>query len=115
MDRIKNEQLKKKICSAEEAAALVTPGTVVGVSGFTSAGYPKLVPGALAKRAKSGEDMRLTLISGASVGDELDGALVRSGAVARRYPYQSNKSMRAAIKSGSHRCHRAHHGRERHG
>ena len=100
MDRIKSEELKKKICSAEEAAALVTPGTVVGVSGFTSAGYPKLVPGALARRAENGENLRLTLISGASVGDELDGALARSGAVARRYPYQSNKSLRAAINEG---------------
>ena len=100
MDRIKSEQLKKKICTAEEAAALVVPGTVVGVSGFTSAGYPKLVPGALARRAENGENLRLTLISGASVGDELDGALARSGAVARRYPYQSNKSLRAAINEG---------------
>ena len=101
MDRIKNEQLKSRICTAEDAAALVRPGTVVGVSGFTSAGYPKLVPGALAKRAEGGEALGLTLISGASVGDELDGALARSGAVARRYPYQSNKDLRAAINEGT--------------
>ena len=47
MDRIKNPKLKEKICSAKEAAALIAPGSTVGVSGFTSAGYPKLVPGAL--------------------------------------------------------------------
>ena len=83
--RIQNEELKKKICSAAEAAAFVTCGSTVGVSGFTSAGYPKLVPGALAERAEAGEDLRLTVISGASVGDELDGRLARSGAMARRY------------------------------
>ena len=83
MDRIKNPKLKEKICSAEAAAALIAPGSTVGVSGFTSAGYPKLVPGALAERAEAGEDLRLTLISGASVGDELDGRLARSGALAR--------------------------------
>ena len=100
MDRIKNPTIKNKICSAKEAAALVAPGSTVGVSGFTSAGYPKLVPGALAERAEAGEDLRLTLISGASVGDELDGRLARSGALARRYPYQSNKDLRAAINEG---------------
>ncbi len=71
------------------------------MSGFTSAGYPKLVPQALAERADAGEDLRLTLITGASVGDELDGALARSGALARRYPYQSNKDLRAKINEGS--------------
>ncbi|MBO4881504.1 MAG: acetyl-CoA hydrolase [Firmicutes bacterium] len=100
MDRIKNAKLKERIVSAEAAAALIAPGSTVGVSGFTSAGYPKLVPGALAKRAEAGEDLRLTVISGASVGDELDGVLARSGAVARRYPYQSNKDLRAAINDG---------------
>ena len=84
--RIGNEKLREKICSAKDAAALVVPGSTVGVSGFTSAGYPKLVPGALAERAEAGEDLRLTLISGASVGDELDGRLARSGALTRRYP-----------------------------
>ena len=98
--RIRNEELKKKVCSAKEAAAMIAPGSTLGVSGFTSAGYPKLVPGALAGRAEAGEDLRLTVISGASVGDDLDGALVRSGAVARRYPYQSNKDLRAAINEG---------------
>ena len=100
MNRIKNEELDKRIVSAQEAAALVQPGSVVGVSGFTSAGYPKLVPQALAKRAEAGEALGLTLISGASVGDELDGALARSGAIARRYPYQSNKDLRAMINAG---------------
>ena len=99
-ERIKNPELQKKNCSAKEAAALIVPGSTVGVSGFTSAGYPKLVPGALAERAEAGEDLRLTLISGASVGDELDGRLARSGALARRYPYQSNKDLRAAINEG---------------
>ena len=98
--RIQNEELKRKICSAKEAAALIAPGSTVGVSGFTSAGYPKLVPAALADRAEAGEDLRLTVISGASVGDELDGRLARSGAMARRYPYQSNKDLRAAINEG---------------
>ena len=73
---------------------------VIGTSGFTLAGNPKVVPSAIAKRAENGEELALTLITGASVGDELDGVLVRSGALARRYPYQTNDSLRNAINQG---------------
>jgi len=38
--------------SADEAAALIPNGAMVAVSGFTSAGAPKSVPRALAKRAR---------------------------------------------------------------
>ncbi len=100
MERIKNAKLRERILSAEDAAALISPGTVLGCSGFTSAGYPKMVPRALAKRAEAGEDLQLTLITGASVGDDLDGRLTRSSALARRYPYQSNRDLRTAINEG---------------
>ena len=40
--------LKSKIMSAEEAAQLVKSGMSIGLSGFTSVGYPKAVPSALA-------------------------------------------------------------------
>ena len=69
----------------------------VGISGFSMAGYPKAVPTALARRAEKGERIKITLITGASVGDEIDGQLARAGVIARRYPYQSNKSMRDLI------------------
>lgn len=98
--RIRCSELKSKIVSAEEAALLVNDGMVVGASGFTPAGYPKAVPLAIAERAEKGEKLGITLITGASVGDELDGALARAGVVKKRYPYQTNKSMRDAINSG---------------
>ena len=50
-DRILHNGLKSKVMSAEAAAALIPNGSVVGMSGFTGAGYPKAVPIALAKRA----------------------------------------------------------------
>ena len=40
-----------KFITADEAAALVQHGDNVGFSGFTPAGCPKVVPGAIAKRA----------------------------------------------------------------
>jgi succinyl-CoA:acetate CoA-transferase len=84
--------------SAEQAALLITPGMTIGMSGFTLVGYPKAIPAAL---AASGHATDLTLCTGASVGDDMDGVLARAGIVKRRYSYQSNKSMRTKINEGS--------------
>ncbi len=100
--RIRRKDLLNKVMEADRAAELIKPNMVIATSGFTPAGYPKAVPLALAKRVeKTGEEMKLTLITGASVGDELDGALSRVGAIAKRYPYQTNKDLRKGINSGS--------------
>jgi len=99
--KIRNTILRKKITSAEQAAELVEDGMVVATSGFTPAGYPKAVPLVLAKRVRmSGEKLQITLLTGASVGEELDGALTEAGIIARRYPYQTNKLLRDSINNG---------------
>jgi len=77
-----------------EAASLVNHDATVCVSGFGSVGYPKAVPLAL---AESGRDLVLTLISGGSVGDEIDTELVEADAIARRYPFQARRAVRTAI------------------
>ncbi len=99
-NRVRSEELLKKVMSADEAAKFIEDGMLVVTSGFTPSGYPKAVPLALAKRAENGEKIGITLIAGASVGDELDGALARSGVLKRRYPYQTNKSCRESINNG---------------
>lgn len=99
--RIRSKELRSKLMSADEAAALVGNGSLLGMSGFTAVGYPKAFPMALAKRAENEENFKISLITGASVGDELDGSLARADAVDRRYPYQTNKSMRDAINAGN--------------
>ncbi|WP_053955570.1 acetyl-CoA hydrolase/transferase family protein [Inediibacterium massiliense] len=99
--RIRREDLKSKIMSAQEAAMFFKDGMTVATSGFTPAGYPKAVPSALAKRSEEGEKIGITLITGASVGDELDGALTRSGVIQRRFPYQTHKDIRNSINEGS--------------
>jgi succinyl-CoA:acetate CoA-transferase len=87
--------------SPEQAAKLIKDGMTIATSGFTSAGYPKAVPLALAKRVKqSKEKLQITLMTSASVGEELDGALTEAGIIARRYPYQTNKLLRSNINSG---------------
>lgn len=93
-----------KFMTAEEAAALVNNNDNVGFSGFTHAGCPKVVPGAIAKRAEvehaKGNPFKINVFTGASTGDRLDGVLTRAEAINFRAPYQTNKSMRDVINAG---------------
>ncbi|MEV4648829.1 acetyl-CoA hydrolase/transferase family protein [Saccharopolyspora sp. NPDC049357] len=102
--RIRNRQFASKIVSAEEAAEMIEPGENVGMSGFTGAGYPKEVPGALAKRVarshEQGRPMKVGLWTGASTAPELDGALAEVEGIDLRLPYQSDPVSRAKINSG---------------
>ncbi|MCD8151861.1 MAG: succinate CoA transferase [Clostridiales bacterium] len=97
MERIYSA-LTAKIRSAAEAVEIVRPGSVVGCSGFTLVGEPKVVPREIAKIGKA---KGITLLTGASVGDDIDGELTRSGCLKMRYPYQSNKTLRSAINEGT--------------
>lgn len=88
----------------EEAASNINHGDTVAFSGFTPAGAPKVVSKAIAARAEAehsaGRDFKIGMMTGASTGASLDGALARANAVDWRTPYQSDKDMRAAINSG---------------
>lgn len=101
IDRIKNNKLKKKIITSKKAATYIKDGMVVATSGFTPSGYPKAVPLALSKKVKeNNENINISLITGASVGDELDGEWARSKITKRRMPYQTNSSCRQGINDG---------------
>ncbi len=93
--------------SADEAAAFVAHGDIVGFSGFTPAGATKEIPSAIARRAKAehaaGREFKIGVVTGASTGDSLDGELARANAVLFRTPYQSDKYLRAAINKGETR------------
>lgn len=99
-DRVLRKDLLSKITTAEDAAKLISDGMHVGTSGFTPCGYPKAVPLALAERAKQGEKIRLTLGTGASVGVELDEAWAVQNMIAKRYPYQTGKTINKRINAG---------------
>ena len=107
--------IASKKCSATDAAAMIENGDILGISGFTLAGYPKAVPSALAARAEKlhseGKPFKVSLFSGASTGDSCDGALARANAISLRMPYQSNPSLRKAINDGSIRYIDAHLGK----
>ena len=102
--RIHCATLRNKIMSADEAAALVPSGVNVGMSGFTGAGYPKVVPSALAKRIMAanlnGQKFRIGVWTGASTAPDLDGALAMVDGVEMRLPYQSDPTCRKRINAG---------------
>ncbi len=102
--RIRNAEFRSKIMSAAEAAALIPRGGNVGMSGFTGAGYPKVVPLALAERMNAaharGEEFRIGVWTGASTAPELDGALARVDGMELRLPYQSDPTCRKRINAG---------------
>jgi succinyl-CoA:acetate CoA-transferase len=75
----------------------------VGMSGFTRAGDVKLVPAALAERARR-DPLKITLLTGASLGNDTDKQLTEAGALARRMPFQVDPVLRAAINRGEVMC-----------
>lgn len=98
--RIRSKKGEKLIMSPDEAALLINDGDVIGISGFTSAGYPKVIPHALAEQAKNGRKLKIDLYSGASVGPEVDTELTEAGIVNLRLPYQTNANLRKSINTG---------------
>jgi len=103
-DRILHKGLKSKVMSAEAAANLIPNGAVVGMSGFTGAGYPKAVPVALAKRSLDerlkGQKYRLRVLTGASTGPEQDTIMSVTEAQSFRFPYQGDAAAREKINAG---------------
>ena len=95
-DRIRFKPLLEKITDPDSACVHIGDGTNVFISGFT-AGYPKLIPQALVRRAEKGEKFRFNLFAGASTGDLVDGLLAEAGLVAWRRPYMSDRTMRRGI------------------
>lgn len=92
------------ILTAEEAAEMIQHGQSIGFSGFTAAGAAKAVPFALAQKARrehqAGKPFKVGVMTGASTGKSLDGALAEAEAISFRTPYQGNATLRKQINSG---------------
>jgi succinate CoA transferase len=92
------------ILTAEEAAAFINHDEIIGFSGFTPAGAAKVIPTAIAAKARlehaAGREFKVGLITGASTGPSLDGELAKADAIKFRTPYQSDKDLRESINSG---------------
>jgi propionyl-CoA:succinyl-CoA transferase len=92
------------VLTPAEAAGMIRHGETVGFSGFTPSGAPKAIPLALADAATvehdAGRDFQIGVLTGASTGPSLDGALAKAGAIAFRTPYQTNDDLRNRINQG---------------
>lgn len=89
-----------KKLTPQEAAALIQDGECLGMSGFTAAGAPKVVPVAIAEKAKAehaeGRPFKVDILTGASTSAFCDGVLAEAQAINHRYPYQSTPEFRKA-------------------
>ncbi len=83
---------------------MIHDGQTIGFGGFTPAAAPKAIPLALAKRAEAehaaGRPLKVGVLTGASTGPSLDGALAKAQAISFRTPYQSDPTLRAQINAG---------------
>jgi succinyl-CoA:acetate CoA-transferase len=98
-NRIRLFPLMERIVTADQAAALIKDGMVVGMSGFTRAGDAKAVPLAMARRARE-EPFQITLMTGASLGKDVDRVLTEAHVLKKRMPFQSDPVLRTAINRG---------------
>ncbi|NLS19987.1 acetyl-CoA hydrolase/transferase family protein [Rhizobium sp. P40RR-XXII] len=98
-NRIRRKDLLDKVTTPQAAASLIKDGMIIGMSGFTRAGDAKAVPIAMAKKAKT-DPFKITLITGASLGHDIDRMLTEAGILERRMPFQVDRTLRAAINRG---------------
>ena len=89
------------ILTPEAAVARLKHGDTISFSGFSPAGAAKVVPRALAARARSehaaGRPFKVRVLTGASSGQVIDEELALADAVSWRAPYQSGAALRRQI------------------
>jgi acetyl-CoA hydrolase len=102
-DRVQCKSLLSKVMSPEQTIEFFKPGMNLGWSGFTPAGYPKVVPIALADHVEKNNlqgKMKFNLFIGASVGAETEDRWAALDMIDRRWPYQTGKNIAAGINAG---------------
>jgi acetyl-CoA hydrolase len=98
-DRIENPALLAKVVPVEEAVKHVTDGSTVAISGFTKSGEPKTFFPALAWHlSQTAPQARITLLSGASLSEDVEGPMAPY--IGKRGPYMSSSASRKRIHAG---------------
>lgn len=96
---LRDSRLHDRIVSADEAATWIKDGMTLGLSGFTRSGDAKAVPLALVERAKT-DSFKVNVLTGASIGADIDKLMAEAGIVHKRWPFQADKAMRTKINEG---------------
>ena len=102
-DRVRCKSLLSKVMKAEDTIQFFKPGMNLAWSGFTPAGYPKVVPIALAEHVEKNNlqgKWKFNLFIGASVGAETEDRWAVNDMIDRRWPYQTGKNIAAGINEG---------------
>jgi len=95
-ERVENKILRNKLMPVEEAVKLITDGSTLAISGFTKSGEPKsFIPELGRYFSEKAPHSRITLLSGASLSEEVESAIAPF--VAKRAPYMSSPESRKRI------------------
>ena len=98
-DRIECKELLSRVVPVEEAVKYVAHGDTLAISGFTKSGEPKTFLPALAKHfAQHAPESRITLLSGASLSEDVEAPLAPF--IGKRGPYMSSAASRKRIHAG---------------
>ncbi|HAR43764.1 MAG TPA: acetyl-CoA hydrolase [Bdellovibrionales bacterium] len=98
-ERIECKQLLNKVMPVEEAVKFVKNNDTLAISGFTKSGEPKVFIPALAKHfAAHAPESRISLFTGASLSEQVEGPIAKY--VAKRGPYMSSSESRKLILEG---------------
>jgi len=93
------KELLDKFMPAEEAVKLVSNHDRIGISGFTKTGEPKVFLPALARHfAENAPDNKVSLFTGASLAEEVEGPIAPY--LKERAPYMSSSASRKRIHAG---------------
>jgi acyl-CoA hydrolase len=101
-DRVKCKSLMSKVMTAEQTIPFFKNGMNLGWSGFTPAGYPKVVPIALAEHVEKNSlqgKLKFNLFIGASVGAETEDRWASLDMIDRRWPYQALREHRRIVEA----------------
>ncbi len=93
-------RLGARLCSAQDAAALIPEGAVVAAGGYTAAGDPKAVLLALAERGRAGDIRGVELITAAQLSPQVEDALAGAGILTRRAPFTVSAEVRERANRG---------------
>src|SRR5574344_1995339 len=87
--------------TAQEAAEMIEDGDDIGLSGFTPAGVPKMLPHAISEKAlrehEAGRPFKINVYTGAATAQSCDRYLTNAQPILYRAPYTTKKEFRRHV------------------
>jgi len=100
--RVRNAEVLKKFVQPEGIIPFFKDGMILGFSGFIE-GHPKMSGAVLADHVEQNNlqgKLGFTILSGASIGLDIDDRWASLGMVKRRFPFQLTKVLNKGINAG---------------